>query len=216
MAHPNPMSCKDIVELLPWLLNGSLDRAERRHLLDHLAVCESCRIELEEAAQVWELSTQHIDALDLVEYAQGLPLTAKERERIKRHLIFCPSCRQERDWAMADRVVAFETVSKTPPSQERRLSGFVFPGARWLRLTLAASVLAALLSGGLVWSIHRLDSPTAMNVAEIESTAIQHNEHRTLSSAEQKRRQGGDDVLASLFTDGFESGSMIAWSSESH
>lgn len=41
------LDCRDAAGLLPWLANGSLDRAERSALEAHLEQCPTCRRELE-------------------------------------------------------------------------------------------------------------------------------------------------------------------------
>jgi anti-sigma factor RsiW len=43
---------RDAVELMPWLVNGTLDAAERKRVESHLAQCVACRRELEAAYAV--------------------------------------------------------------------------------------------------------------------------------------------------------------------
>lgn len=42
-----PSRCRDFVELLPWLANGSLADAERHAVLSHVDGCPACRAELD-------------------------------------------------------------------------------------------------------------------------------------------------------------------------
>ncbi len=48
------MSCRQIETLTADYLAGSLDAAEARRIEDHLATCDSCRLELESAQLVWD------------------------------------------------------------------------------------------------------------------------------------------------------------------
>jgi predicted anti-sigma-YlaC factor YlaD len=37
------MTCDQAIERLPWLLNGSLEPAEREEVQGHLTTCAACR-----------------------------------------------------------------------------------------------------------------------------------------------------------------------------
>lgn len=64
------MTC-DKAQLLPWLLNGSLETAERDEVRGHLATCEACRTALAATREAWEVFDQHIPGADLVSLAWG-------------------------------------------------------------------------------------------------------------------------------------------------
>ena len=99
------MNCHTTTDLHPWLLNGSLQGAERASVLGHLAECSACRVELGETAEVWELLDVHVTSSDLVAYALGntalgntalgSTATTWSRDQLERHLAICPACRLE-------------------------------------------------------------------------------------------------------------------------
>jgi predicted anti-sigma-YlaC factor YlaD len=39
-------ACRDVQEIMPWVVNGSADDAQRQLVDDHIAECEACRREL--------------------------------------------------------------------------------------------------------------------------------------------------------------------------
>jgi len=49
------IDCKQVRELIPWYVNGTLTRDEAAAVADHIASCPSCR---EELAQTLQLSLQ--------------------------------------------------------------------------------------------------------------------------------------------------------------
>ena len=50
------MNCDLAAELLPWLLNGTLEAGERRRLVEHLRGCSACRAALADTQVAWDLS----------------------------------------------------------------------------------------------------------------------------------------------------------------
>jgi len=128
------MSCQTTIELLPWLLNGSLEPEEREAVRSHVSGCETCRAELAETAAVWEMFDAHIPAWDLAAYAAGLFSTEWSQEDIHRHLGVCSRCRSE--------LAGVEGSLGARPEPVRR------PSRPWKSaLALAAVVLVAILLG---------------------------------------------------------------------
>lgn len=207
LQNADRLSCQDAAELLPWLLNGSLEAGEWQDLVAHLAECESCRRELEETEAAWGVFTQHIPSLDLAEYAQGMASDGMDRERIERHLASCPSCRRELELATPEEVVDLETAR-----EERRLverlrgteRATEKPVRSWRRLAAAASFVATLSSGALVWSV-------------VQSTSLAPNPADSTASmplAEGVAQQTASESTG-IFVEGFESGTLTAWSTVS-
>lgn len=81
-------------EILPWLLNGSLEEPERGELLAALRGDPELRRELAETRAAGEIFAQHVSAEDLVAHAFGAP-TGLAGERIEAHLALCERCADE-------------------------------------------------------------------------------------------------------------------------
>jgi len=199
------ISCAEVIELQPWLLNNSLEADERQEVLSHLKACQTCKAALAETMQAAELLTQHVPSLTLVEYAQGLPSSEMDHAQIERHLECCSSCRQEVDWIMAEEVLDFqaarqrladvETPERDLPSQFQST-----PGHGW---AIAATVTLVLGAGALLFT-DRSEEPRAETMASVAPLET-----------------GGSPSLnaTAVFSDGFELGNTAKWSStntESH
>jgi hypothetical protein len=65
------MNCDTATELLPWLLNGTLDAGERLQALEHVRSCGICRAALADTRMAWEIFDWHPPVAALVAYAQG-------------------------------------------------------------------------------------------------------------------------------------------------
>ncbi len=191
------MTCRDAAELLPWLVNGSLEADERQALEAHLASCESCRGELEETIQAWSLLTRHIPTLALAEYARGLEPADLDRERIERHLAQCPSCRQELEWATFDGdEYELGEIAEAGPAIAARGWG---SNRSWRPLAMAASLTAMVATGALLWR-------SAAPPATVASNGV------TSSAQDDRQPPSRNSAAAGLFADGFESGRIDHWS----
>jgi hypothetical protein len=62
------MNCDQAAELLPWLLNGTLEAGERREVLDHLRGCPDCRAALADTRVAWEIFDWHPEPAALIAY----------------------------------------------------------------------------------------------------------------------------------------------------
>src|SRR5262245_10708568 len=89
------MDCQHVTEILPWLLNGSLDAAERQAARAHLSRCRQCRQELQETAFAGAVYQQHAPEEALVDYAFDRPSPDLDRALIERHLAECEQCAAE-------------------------------------------------------------------------------------------------------------------------
>ncbi|MCP3962463.1 MAG: hypothetical protein GY719_31865 [bacterium] len=197
--HSNAaIDCPQAVELLPWLLNGTLESEEREELLGHLESCDGCRRELDEAAVAWQLLNRHVPSLAIAEYAHGLEPSDLSRERLEKHLALCPSCRQEIEFATPDQVVDLDaarierSIAARRPDHLRRTIRGVAAG-------VAASITLALVSGAIIldW---RENAGTAPNPTAEARPAERHDSKPALGAT-------------GVFDDGFESGAITTWSS---
>jgi len=153
-------------ELLPWLLNGSLEEPERGEVLDTLRTSEELRRELAETRLAGEVFAQHVPAADLAAHAFGEP-TGLDRGRIDAHLALCASCaeeltmaRESRELAGAPEAGTAATAPAAGPRRRGRLLAFLRPGAAsaggsaggWQAAALAASLTALVGLGGWIWT----------------------------------------------------------------
>lgn len=165
MSEP---TCREIEELLPWFLHGSLRPAERALLAAHLAGCAGCRGALAATREASALFAGHPEASTLVDYALGLPLDPSaglERSTLELHLAHCAECREELQLVEADRGSAaaagrVPAPEIAPSAGERAVAPGQAPGPprRWGRaLALAAALVAT--SGLSVWLAMRARTP---------------------------------------------------------
>lgn len=153
-------------ELLPWLLNDTLETAERDELLTALRDSGELRRELAETRLAGEVFAQHVAAADLVAHAFGEP-AGLERARIEAHVALCEHCAEElalvhesRDLSAAEPATAREEWSRGRLLTFLRslLRPFLRPAAagpstRWQAAALAASLVAVVgLGSGWIWS----------------------------------------------------------------
>lgn len=86
-----PSSCSQWVDLLPWLINGTLGGAEREAVLRHLDECPDCR---RERGQLWDAAIAdglHPDPEALTAFV----LRSMEPARlaaVEQHLVRCGQC----------------------------------------------------------------------------------------------------------------------------
>lgn len=136
------MNCTTAIELLPWLLNGSLERDERRDLEGHLAWCAGCRAELAETVEIFEMTASHPPSGVLVDWVVGRDVP--HAELVERHVADCPACADEVDLVReAIELEAFVPVTETTASSSV---------VRWRRAALGAAAVAVLGLAALVAS----------------------------------------------------------------
>lgn len=182
-----------MAELLPWLLNGSLEEEERAELRAHLAGCSRCRQQLEESAAVWVMHAAHPPTSLLVDWAEGRPLAAAERRLVADHLESCESCRQQADLAAEVLAVALDdgNEGEATPRAARRGS--------WRTVVLAAAaLLVTVLAGSVLWQ-ERAVTRRAVELEEANTALRQELEterRRGEARGEEVRRL--EERLASL------------------
>ncbi len=92
------------VELLPWLINGTLDPGARRRVEEHLEDCLDCRSELSATRDAFAVYSAHLPAAAVVGYAEAPEAPAYavdgghaegghvERGVVEIHLAHCDRC----------------------------------------------------------------------------------------------------------------------------
>jgi hypothetical protein len=140
------MNCDLAAELLPWLLNGTLEAGERRELIEHLRGCDACRAALADTRVAWDLFDWHPPAAALVAYAgaaeaggsgatvgaaeageRGAPAASGDATAdsgaIEEHLAGCPKCAAELELVRTSRLLA-------DPAEDGRIAILPAPRAQ--------------------------------------------------------------------------------------
>jgi anti-sigma factor RsiW len=142
------------IELLPWLLNGTLGEDEGRAVRQHLTACPSCQEALAANRQAWEIFDQHIPAADLVAYAADTAGEGSD-ETLAEHLASCPECAAELELVRTSRALAEDDTvavlaprpprAAAPPASANRAR----PAAtRWKAAALAAGLAGLIAANG--------------------------------------------------------------------
>jgi len=94
-------------QLLPWLVNGTLEDAERQAVEEHLAACAECRGELAATREAFAAYSAHLPPEVVMAYAEDGDAAAYpapgeagqprmlERQLVERHLEQCAGCRDD-------------------------------------------------------------------------------------------------------------------------
>lgn len=139
------VSCTRVEELLPWLLNGSLEDDLAQELRAHLAQCARCREALEETERLGNAMAQHLPATELMALAAGEE-TVLPRRLLVEHLSACADCREELGLVRRGRALVEESVvPSTPPSGGASVTA-------WRRAAIAASLVAVAFATGWLWT----------------------------------------------------------------
>lgn len=146
-------------ELLPWLLNGTLDSTERDELRIHLEDCEACRQELQETRQAMETFQQHVPTGDLVAHAEGRK-TELPPEVLDAHLESCPECAEE----LTLLVGSLHTYGRPRDASESTSPRRTVP-AFWRQAALAAALLGIVAFTGWIATWQGLGTPQSQIAA---------------------------------------------------
>ncbi len=155
------MDCEKTKELLPWLLNGTLEGPEQESVERHLERCEPCRRELQDSREAAAIFSQHIPADALVEHVFGRDTAGLSAQRINHHLAECPACRAERALIEESRGL-LDNAGGARVAPEAPLVRFPATASSWLGL--AAAVVLAVTAAGWAWTWLQLHSQRAVVV----------------------------------------------------
>jgi hypothetical protein len=195
------MTCDHAAELLPWLLNGTLEPGERRELLAHVRTCEACRRALDETRFALAAADAHLPSEVLVAVAFGEPVPASgaapplDPALIEEHLEACPLCAAELELARTSRALADESVALLP----RRVPAGGAGRERGWRTAAVAAGLAALVSTGgwlATWRALELGAARVATHEEPRPGAGQTPEDQRLAVLAEKNRLLRDAATA--------------------
>lgn len=198
------MDCQHVTEILPWLMNGSLDAAELEAARAHLAGCEQCRRELQETAFAGAVFQQHAPEEALVDYAFNRPSPDYDREMIERHLAECEQCAAELEMLeesrrlldAEDNVIAFKPKSRAKANiSEAALMRR--PARLWAYGAIAASVIGFVALTGWWWNWRQARDLNERQIAmsrrvaglEAENQQLRQAQPQSASQLEQANRE---------------------------
>lgn len=162
------MNCEQAIELLPWLLNGTLQESERQEVREHLASCARCREALAETRFAWQVFDQHLPSEVLVALAYGDRLPEDiDPALAERHLATCPQCAAELELVRTSRHLEEDERIATMPLRHKEGGNAtpVAPPARaasssrgWRSSALAASLVGLVALSGWIHNGQRVRS----------------------------------------------------------
>jgi len=168
------MDCTTVSELLPWLLNGTLDPEQRQDLDKHLAGCLSCRAGLGDVAESWELFASHPPPALLIAWA--VREKTVDEEDLAEHVAQCSACNEEVGLIQQSQSLDAFVPPRTPDTIGAAALRW------WRRAAIAATVVACASLGALVASrIGILGSP---QLAERARTAQRQELRATTAKLE--------------------------------
>jgi anti-sigma factor RsiW len=150
------MICDDAIEMLPWLLNGTLEEGERREVRRHLETCERCREALAGTREAWTIFGQHLPSETLVALAYGEVPEGIDPALAERHLASCPECSAELELARTSRRLEEDNkIAVFPGRPVRKDRG---ESRSWRAAALAASLVGVVAASGWIHSARELRS----------------------------------------------------------
>lgn len=165
------MTCDEAIQLLPWLLNGTLEEGERREVRRHLETCEGCRAALAETWEAGRIFGQHLPPETLVALAYGEVPSGSDPALAERHLASCPECAAELELARTSRRL----------EEDNKIALFPGPPARkdrgesrsWKTAALAASLAGVVAASGWIHSARELRSVSGQAVERPPAAAVE-------------------------------------------
>jgi hypothetical protein len=139
------MTCDHALELLPWLLNDTLEEGERHEVLAHVRGCEACRRALGDTRFAMAAAGAHLPSAALVAVAFGEEASGLDPALVEEHLAACPQCAADLELARTSRALADESIAllprRTAAPTPRRAAG-------WQAAAVAAGLSAVVFAAG--------------------------------------------------------------------
>lgn len=164
------MTCDHAIELLPWLLNGTIVAAERDEIRRHLETCEGCREALADTREAWALYNLHLPSAAVVALAYGEEPAGLDSQIVQLHLSSCPECAAELELARTSRrLEEADNLSLFPAPAAPRKSR---ESATWRTAAMAAGLTALVAASGWIYEARQMGSRTDLAAAQTESPPV--------------------------------------------
>lgn len=198
------MTCDQAIELLPWLLNETLEDQERAEVRGHLETCERCRQALAETRETGRVFDQHIPTAALVALAWDEEPSGLDRETVERHLASCPQCAAELELTRTSR--RLEDTDNLAIFPTPRPAGEVRRAGRWRLAALAAGFTGLITASGWFYtagqvsdlSLRLAQRPAAVPTAPAPAPSPSNDAEQRLAqmAAEMERLRSSQKELA--------------------
>lgn len=175
------MNERSSIELLPWLLNGTLEGEERASVVAALREDPAHRAALADTMAAFEAFDQHPEASVLVDLAYDR--FGGDRRALQLHLALCPGCAEQAAMARASRALEDAGSQVTVLVPRRR---------RWRLPAAIAAALGAVLGLGVWTELHR---PVVLSVPPASAASQATTNSKVLQPASMVVRGIGDDAV---------------------
>lgn len=154
------MNHEQVIELLPWLLNGTLGEGESQAVREHLATCESCRQALADTRLALRVFDQHLPAEALVALAWDAELPAGlDAALAESHLRACPQCAADLELARTSRHLEEDgRIAVFPSPGMKAAPARTSAGRGWRSAALAAGLAGVVAASGWLNSAGRIQT----------------------------------------------------------
>lgn len=186
------LNCDQVAELLPWYLNGTLDKGVQEEVRVHLEGCTECRRALEETRLAWRTFDQHIPSEALVALAWGETPEGLDRDVLDRHLETCPECAAELELVRTSRRLEEDDRIALFPTSARREKA-ARPAPAWRSAAMAAGLAGIVAASGWLWTAGRANDLEA-RLAEA-SRPVETAPMAEMSAEVERLRQYQADLL---------------------
>ncbi|MBN1415671.1 MAG: zf-HC2 domain-containing protein [Bacteroidales bacterium] len=168
MAKKQMCKNREVLDLLPWYVTGSLPADKNAMVEKHLAECETCSKEVEKMkwlTEAYELTEKHINPVILTIYAENNKELSKPIiQQIKNHLAVCPECQKELE------ILTEVNRSLDTQPAESQLSGIIesilsFFSQLFLKPAFAYILVLLLLYPAWLGIFRKNDRPMQVNKA---------------------------------------------------
>lgn len=181
------MTCDQAIELLPWLVNGTLEAEDREKVRQHLKTCERCRTALADTLETLRLFDQHLPAQALVSLAWGETPADVDPALAELHLASCPQCAAEMELTRTSRrLEEDDRIAVFPLKRESRKG----ESRTWRTAAIAAGLAGVVALSGWVHSARQLQP--------LESRNQQIQREQAALVAQQKENQAELAQIAAL------------------
>lgn len=219
-------ACREVSQLLPFYLNGSLDEVAAHQVRSHLATCNACLQEERDTRTVWDLYEGHLPVELILDVALDQPMSPQRRQLVEDHLATCERCAAEVTLARQAPAEGTSKDSTLPGSAfgqsellaRRKPPAVPLKPGHWQGLAWAACLATLIATGGWFWTWQQLrdtgvpisDAAVRPNISVVEllpatQPLLRHDSTHQQSAANQVQLPDDADELVLVLLSGGDS-----------